>query len=190
MADHTLSPLTALGGTQARIDTIGGVTITERPDIALASVAVRRGRDEDLAAAAPDLLGTSWPETASSAGTGALRAFWMAPGQWMVEAPFATHEDLAARLKARLGDAASVTEQTDAWVVLDVTGTSVTALFQRLCPLDLEDLPDGAASRTLLHHLGCFVLVRRTGEAVTVLAPRSAADFLHHALLTTAQAIA
>lgn len=190
MVDHDLLPLTAFGVIQARTETIGGVTITERPDIALASVAQRRDTADALAAAAPDLLGAPWPETASSAGTGDLRAFWMAPGQWMVEAPIAPDDDLAAHLKARLDGAASVTEQTDAWVVLDITGPSVTALFQRLCPLDLDSLPDGAASRTLLHHLGCFVLVRRAGTAVTVLGPRSAAGSLHHALTTTARALA
>ncbi len=190
MADHDLAPLTALGGGAPRVDTIGALTITERPDVALASVAVRRGRDDAFAEAARDLIGAPWPEAAMSSGSGPVRAFWTAPGQWMVEAPFATHEDIAARLKARLVEAASVTEQTDGWVVLDVSGPTVNGLFARLCPLDLEVLPNGATNRTLLHHMGCFVLVRAAGTLVTVLGPRSSAGSLHHALTEAAHSIA
>ena len=190
MADHDLSPLPALGGSAAHVEIIGAITITERTDIALASVAVRRGKDSALADAASDLIGAPWPGTASCAGTGELRAFWTAPGQWIVEAPFATHEDIAAFLKARLGDTASVTEQTDGWVVLDITGPEVNALFRLLCPLDLESLPTGSAGRTLLHHMGCFVLVRSAGETVTVIGARSSAGSLLHAVTTAAHSIA
>jgi len=39
---------------------------------------------------------------------------------WFVEAPFDTHELIADLLRAALGDAASITEQTDAWVAFDL----------------------------------------------------------------------
>ncbi len=60
----------------------------------------------------------------------------------MVEAPFATYEDIAAHLKTLFGDAASITEQTDAWVRLDVSAPNLHPLFERLCNVDLSNCSD------------------------------------------------
>lgn len=184
-----LTPLTALGGRQPRVDTIGALRITERPDVALASLARRRDKDAALAAAAEGILGVTLPDVATWAGKDPFGVFWTGPGQWMVEAPFSTHEDLAGHLKAAIGDAGSVTEQTDAWVLFDVAGDTLPALFERLCPLDLAGMAAGSARRTTIEHLGCFVLYRATGQGYGILGPRSSAATLHHALLTAARSI-
>ncbi|MGC2856249.1 sarcosine oxidase subunit gamma [Novispirillum sp. DQ9] len=181
-----LTPLTALGRFEPRVDTVGSLCIAERPDVALASLARRRDKDT---AAAETFLGVALPGVATWAGKDPFGVFWTGPGQWMVEAPFASHEDLAALLKHAVGDAASITEQTDAWVRFDVSGATTPALFERLCPLDLARLATGAAQRTTIEHLGCFVLCREAGRSYTVLGPRSSAASLHHALLTAARSI-
>lgn len=189
MPDFSLTPLTALGGRTARVDAVGALRITECPDVALASLARRRDKDAALAAAAEGFLGVTLPDVATWAGKEPLGVFWTGPGQWMIEAPHASHEDLAARLKTAVGDAGSVTEQTDAWVRFDVEGATVAALLERLCPLDPARLGDGAAQRTTIEHLGCFVLCRTAGKRYSILGPRSSAASLHHALLTAARSI-
>lgn len=167
-------------------DSVGLLHIAEHPNVALASLA--RRRDGDLSAA-ETFLGVALPDVAAWAGNGPFGVFWTGPGQWMVEAPHATHEDLAARLKAAVGDGASVTEQTDAWVRFDVSGPTVGALFERLCALDLPRMATGTAQRTTIEHMGCFVICRKAGLSFSILGPRSSAACLHHALLTTARAI-
>ena len=112
MANLILQPLTALGQVAPLIVAIGPYTITERNDVALASLTSRRGRDADVARAAVS-AGIPLP-TPGRAETAGLSAFWLAPDHWMVEAPFATHEDIRAHLLTFFGDAASITEQTDA----------------------------------------------------------------------------
>lgn len=184
---HDLTPLAPLGGTVPRVDRFDGLTIAENPDWAMASASARMGREKAMAAAAKKLLGVALPGVAEIAAKGDLGAFWTGPAQWMITAPIASHEDLADRAKAALGDNASVVEQTDGWVRFDVTGPRGPDMFERLCPLDTATMATGSVSRTAIEHLGCFVLCHAAGTGFSVLGPRSAAASLHHALVTAAK---
>ena len=175
-----LHPLSAFGLTAPTILQIGLYRIAERPDVALASVAARRGRAGDLASAA-QAVGLPLPDPACAVSGDPFSAFWVAPDMWFVEAPFAGFEDIAVHLKTTLGDTASITEQTDAWVRLDLTAHSLTPLMERLSNVDLAAVPVGFASRTVIDHLGCY-LVKRAVTEVTLYGPRSSAKSLLHAL--------
>lgn len=187
MPDHRLRPLTPLGGAQPASVTIGPVTITEIVDTALASLAIRRDRAGDVMRAA-GALGLPLPGPGRAETGPAWSAFWLGPEQWMVEAPFESHEDIAAHLRRAFGDAASITEQTDAWVRFDLTGYDLAALLERLCVLDPARLEPGAATRTMIDHLGCSV-IRRAPDRLSILGPRSAAASLHHALVAAARSV-
>ena len=180
MPDHRLNPLTPLGSRVAQTNTVGPVTITENVGLALASVAIRMGGDAAFAKAAKALNITLPPP-----GRASDSALWLAPNQWMIEAPFATHENIVAYLKPAFGDAASITEQTDAWVRFDLTGPDLHAMFELLCTLDTRAMKPGDGTRTVIEHLGCYVTRRAAG--FTVLGPRSSAKTLHHALITAAK---
>lgn len=179
---HDLIPITPLGAANARVETHGPVTLTEVIDRALASVAARAGREADTAAQLADLIGEAPPAPARLSGI-ELTAFWMAPDQWMIEAPLASHEDLGAQIVATSDGAMSVTEQTDAWCRFDLTGDGLPDVFERLCPADTRAFAGGEALRTAIDHMGCFLLCRAAGH-FSVLGPRSSAGSLHHALLT------
>jgi sarcosine oxidase subunit gamma len=178
-----------LGGTEPRTDTIGTVTITEVPDLALASVAARLGREAACVKALRRIIGADLPEPGKAVLASPLAAVWMGPDQWMIGALFDTHEDLAARLKASLKDAASVTEQSDGWVCFDVTGADVVPMFERLCAAPVRRLQAGDAQRTTIHQMGCFVICGAAGAHLRVLGPRSSANSLHHALVQAAKSV-
>ena len=180
MPDHRLEPLTPLGHATPQTDTVGAVTITENIGIALASVATRRGREGDVDSAAKGLN-----IVLPAPGRASENALWLAPDQWMIEAPFATHEDITALLKPAFGDAASITEQTDAWVRFDLSGPSLHAMFELICNLDTRAMQPGHGTRTVIEHLGCYVTCRSTG--FTILGPRSSAKSLHQALIAAAK---
>ena len=179
--------LTALGHDTAEVVEIGRYRIAERFDVALASVAMRRGQEKAFAAAAKG-LGVPLPGASSYEAGAVYSAFWTTPEMWFVEADFASHEDIVAGLKPAFGEAASITEQTDAWVRFDVSGEGLGALFERLTNLDLGQLPDGYASRTVIEHLGVY-LIRHSATAVTLYGPRSSAQGLLHALEVTAKSV-
>ena len=181
-----LDPLTPLGHAEAETLTIGPFTVTERTDTALASLATRRGREGDVAIAAKG-AGIPLPKPGTHA-TETLSAFWLSPDLWMVEAPFATHEDIRAHLLVIFKDAASITEQTDAWVRFDLSAPNLPALMERLCNVDLTAAPAGHATRTVIDHLGCY-LIKHGQTDITLYGPRSSAQTLHHAMIIAAQSL-
>ncbi len=187
MADLILKPLTALGHGVPEDIQIGPYLITERCDVALASVATRRGRGDDLARTAR-AAGLPLPPPARAETGTPYSAFWVAPDMWFAEAAFASHQDIAAQLKTALGDAASVTEQTDAWVRFDIAAATLTPLLERLTNLDIAAAPTLHASRTVIDHLGCY-LIKRARSEVTLYGPRSSAANLLHAIEVTARSI-
>ncbi len=184
---NALHTLTALGNAAPEDHQIGPYRITERFDVALASVASRKGREKDVAKAAKaaklPLPGPARWETATP-----VAAFWIAPEMWMVEAPFASHEDITAHLKPVFGEAASITEQTDAWVRFDLAAPDLSPLLERLCNVDFPAAPDGYATRTVIEHTGCYLIRRGRGD-VTLYGPRSSAGSLLHAVTVAAASI-
>ena len=164
---------TALGGTTPRVTQAGPVTLTERFDIALASLALRKG------ASTPQPFGLTLAAPGEITTDGTIGSLWMAPGQWMIEAPL---QDLAARLSAEI-PGCSVTEQTDGWVIIDIDGPApaIEALRERLVNLPPQALAPGRATRTLMHHMSVFV-IRRTDGRLSIMGMRSMAGSLWHTL--------
>jgi sarcosine oxidase subunit gamma len=185
---HDLAPLTTLGGVTARVDTHGGVTLSENTGHALASVAARRGQEAACNAHLEALLEGPAPDPGKCRLHDPEVAFWIAPDQWMVCAPFDTHEDLAARLTARFGHTASITEQSDVWACFDLKGPDMGAVMELCCNIDLAQMQTGDATRTTIHHLGCYVLRQDPPNHLRIFGPRASAPSLHHALLTAMKA--
>jgi sarcosine oxidase, subunit gamma len=173
-----LRAMTALGAQEPSVVMVGPLTITERFDIALASLALRRGQDLTGAAKA---AGVPLPGAAQYQAGAPYSAFWVTPEMWFVEAPFASHEAIAALLKAVFAEAASVTEQTDAWVIFDLHAPDLARVLERLCNVDFRAVPEGHATRTVIDHLGCY-LVKLGPGATRVYGPRSSAQSLLHAV--------
>lgn len=185
---HNLKPMTALGGSKPRIDTFSNVTISENDSLAIASVSARRGFETACHSALQNLVG-SVPEPGTAVLADPMSAIWIGPDQWMITAPRAAHELLADDLKTRLGDAASVTEQTGAWVCFDVTGDGMHDLSERSCAVPIRRMSAGDAQRTIIHHLGCFVVRQPARDHIRILGPRASAGSLHHALMDAAHSI-
>ncbi len=186
---HNLSPTSALGASAPRADEIGTIQMSENFGLALASVSARHGQEARCADELSTYIGATAPGPARAVIGEPFAAFWTGLDQWMVSAPFETHELLADDLKASLQDAASVTEQTDGWVVFDVTGAGVVDLFERLCPAPARRMVAGDGQRTTIHHIGCFLNCHAEAQGFQVLGPRSSAGTLHHALMTVARAV-
>ncbi|MFK7869372.1 MAG: sarcosine oxidase subunit gamma [Roseobacter sp.] len=187
---HDLAPLNALGGDAVKSEVIGHVTLTEVADLALASVAARLGSEQSCAEGLAALLGTAVPgPNAAVLGTH-YAAVWMAQDQWMLGASFESHEDIAAGLKSHFGPTASITEQTDAWVTIDLTGENVVDLLERLCAAPARRMKAQGAQRTVIHQMGCFLVCGSDdGTFFRVIGPRSSAGSLWHALTQAALSV-
>ncbi|MCF2905586.1 sarcosine oxidase subunit gamma [Octadecabacter sp. CECT 8868] len=183
---HDLTPTPALG---AATQTIGTVTVAENTGVALASVAARTGGENTCTKVLKAVLGAV-PDVGRTVLHDPEAGFWMGPDQWMIGAPMDTHEDIADQLKAKLGDAASVTEQSGAWVAFDVTGERMPDMCEILCNIPIRKMVAGDVRRTMIHQLGCFVIRRAAYDHIRILGPRASAKSLHHALITAATSVA
>ncbi|MBT9385679.1 sarcosine oxidase subunit gamma [Pseudooceanicola sp. CBS1P-1] len=173
-----LIPVTALGGTAPKVQGFGPLTLSERPDVALASLApLRAGQLPDLPLPGPKDL----------AEAGGLWSFRTTAEAWMILAEGRAEEDFAARIAA-LAPGCAVTEQTDGWAMIEVTGeaAALERLLEKLVNLDPALLAPGHAARTALHHMGCFVLRPGAGQ-LWLLGMRSSAGSLWHAVAQAVQ---
>ncbi len=181
---HDLTPITPLGQSAPQIDTVAELTCSEHCELALASVTARLGKEKKCAAALKKLLGAAVPDAGKALLSAPYSAVWAGPDQWMLGADIATHEDISALVKDAVGDTASVTEQTDAWCCFDLSGQGIEPVMELLCNIDMRRMASGDATRTTIHHLGCFVVCGDPDGFVRILGPRASAGSLHHAILT------
>ncbi len=176
MADITLHAAPILGTDL----TLGNNRITERDDLALVSVAIPLDGEDTLEGALKQGWSLPLPSPNLSATDGETRAMRTAPDQILLLFPHA-RPDANAHVQARLNGAGYTTDQTDAWIVLELSGPETLPALERICPLDLNTsvFPTGACARTVMEHMGAIIL-RLDDDRVLLLSARStAASFLH-----------
>ena len=103
------------------------------------------------------------PRCASIGGEYAL--LWMAPGQWLLEAPAARAATAQAALVARLGSAFAVSDISDAFACFDVSGDVAADVLMTGCSLDLrpDAFFDGRVARSVF--AGVPVIIWKTDNS-------------------------
>lgn len=182
MPDYRLTQSVPGSDTGETSFTLKDFKLDVEPGLALASIAARAGKEDAAAAHLADILGTDLPPPGAFRQGTEHTAFWIGRDQWMIAADHETHERLAGELKSGLGDTASVTEQNDGWICLDVTGPELPRVFERLMHADAAALTGGAALRTVIEHIGCFILCLETDRHYRLIAGRSYGRSLFHVL--------
>lgn len=173
----TLEAAPLLGGVDL---TIGTICIRERDDLAIVSIATPHGGDAALAGAIQSGWALELPSSTQSTVSGNTRAVSTSPDQMLLIFPHAA-PDAERVVQAKLNGAGYTTDQTDNWVVLELSGDDVLHALERLSPVDLSRaaFPENASARTVMEHMGALVI--RTGPDTFLLmsASSSAASFLH-----------
>lgn len=177
MADITLRAAPTLGGVDR---TIAGNRILERSDLALVSVATPLGGYETLAAALQDGWALAMPTPTHTTVSGSARAIRTAPDQLLLLFP---HDapDANSAVQGKLGGTGYTTDQTDSWVILEVSGPDTLAALERICPLDLHtaNFPEDASARTIMEHMGTMIIRLESERFLLLSASSSARSFLH-----------
>lgn len=182
MPDYRLTQSVPASKTGETSFTLKDFKLDVEPGLALASVAVRTGKEDAAAERLADILRTDLPPPGAFRQGAEHTAFWTGRDQWMIAADHETREHLATELKSVLQDTASVTEQNDGWICLDVTGPDLPGVFERLMHADTAALAEGAALRTVIEHIGCFILCLETERHYRLFAGRSYGGSLFHVL--------
>ena len=177
MADSafTLTAAPILGGVD---QTIGRNRILERADLAIVSIAIPHGGQAILQVALQHGWDLAEPEPGGSSVSGDTRAVWTAPDQILLLIPHAT-PDANAVVQQRLNGAGYTTDQTDVWVILEISGPQTLSALERLCPLHVANFPEGGAARTVMHHMGAMIVRLESERFLLLSASSSARSFLH-----------
>ncbi len=177
MVNHTLTPTPFLGGYD---QSIGGIRIRERHDLGLISMAIPLGDDAKVKKALKAAYGVAEPSATKSTVKGDVRIIRSAVDQMLMLFPNDAPNPVPD-VKSAMKDSVWVTDQSNTWVVLEVSGDTVRDALERLCPIDLhpDTFAKNASARTVMEHMGALIV--RTGDNSFLLmsASSSAGSFLH-----------
>jgi heterotetrameric sarcosine oxidase gamma subunit len=141
-----------------------GLVVREIAGLRTASVIARRGAASGLSEAALAAFGVALPTTPRAVEGRGATFIWTGPAQWLVEAA-AGDADIEVQLTAAFGGLASVCEQSDSRVVLELSGPRVREVLAKGVPIDLhpERFRSGDVALTVAAHVG--VQLRQVSEA-------------------------
>ena len=198
-ASKTPPSLTAqspLGGYNAAVN---GNSLMEVTRLSMVSVAPLAGSQTAFQTAIAKLFKTGKTDSPKPSATVALdgsgkRLCILMPtaqNQW-----FLCFDDDGANpvdaAKALLGKSLSkqiaMTDQSDSWVVLALSGPQSRQTLERICPIDCSAsaMPVGTTARTIMEHLGAIITRRPDGDdgepCFWLLSARSSATSFLHAI--------
>jgi methylglutamate dehydrogenase subunit D len=161
-------------------DDRAGVTIALRRGVALATVGARRNGLDALVGRVRDAFGPEPVHARRCVIAGPIAFVWAGPGQWLA---MADGEDGAAfehRLRATLGNLASVSDQSDGRTIIRLSGAHARDVLAKGVPIDLHPraFRAGDTAITTVAHIGAQIWQVDETPAYELIVPRSfAASF-------------
>jgi len=154
--------------------TIGQVTLTEVDLGCLTSIAPYAGRIGQTGEALKTAHGMAWPAVGRMTGKDGARAIWFGRDMVLLAGPTA---DTALSIHAAL------TDQTDAWTAVELSGARAQDVLARLVPVDLDPatFKRGHTARTQVQHMNGSI-TRLGTESFLIMVFRSMAGTLLHDL--------
>ena len=115
-----------------------GIVIEERTDFAFASVTAKHGKHFALINAVNTAFGIVLPDGPRRVSRGFVTFAGTGTDQWLASAGGAEAAGFAARVRARIGPFAAVSDQSDARLVLRLSGLRVRDVLAKGVPVDLH----------------------------------------------------
>lgn len=147
----------------------------------ITSIMPHKGKAKAVASALSKAHDLTLPAIGRSTGKADLRVIWTGRDQYML-----VGEKAGARALAR---SASLSDQSDGWVVLSLTGAQSNEILSRLCPLDLGNgFKRGHTARTEIAHM--MAIVTRLSGGFEIFVMRSFAKTMAHDLQQAMESVA
>ena len=174
MSDYVLTTQPALGGVERDF---GEVTISESTSHAIVSIAIPRGGEKELSEAIDLSFKTKLPPVGASTTSTVknVRILGMQQDQFFLLFKY-SGLNAVNELSKEIRATAYLTDQSDSWVIIAISGLHAYTALQRTCPVDLHPLnfPNGAVARTVMDHLGT-IIVREGLHKFLLMSPSSSA---------------
>ncbi len=160
----------------------GGMRLAEVDLGPLTSIAPYRGKTRDLSKRLKAAHGLEWPAPGQSHNAPTGNIIW-----------FGREMALLVGLPPAEGleTCAALTDQSDAWACVELSGARCEDVLARLVPVDLRvpHFPQGATARTLLGHMNASI-TRIAPDGFHILVFRSMAGTLWHELQSAMESVA
>lgn len=127
------------------------------------------------------LLGTILPGGPQENINNDAPAYWLAPNDWLLVNPAPDIDSISSALRDSAGGATVViTDMTDAWSIIDISGEDAVARLAEGCSVDLHNsaFPAGCYALTRLQHLSVIIHRLDDTRRFRILVDRSVAQFL------------
>lgn len=162
---------TALGGPVPL--RLADTELAEAPILPMTSVSPYPGRAAQVRDALA-ALGLTFPAPNTQSSNGDTRLLWTGRDQAFL---------IGAPAPAGLADYAALTDQSDGWARLTLTGPQAEAALARLVPIDLREsaFPVGSTTRAPLGHMS-MILTRTAAQGFEIMVFRSMARTAWHEL--------
>lgn len=136
----------------------GGIAVSVREGLGIASVFVRRHKRAALERRVRDLWGLELPHGPKCVIAGELSLLGTGPGAWLALHRHGS-DDFAASLRTSLVDLASVSEVSDAWSVTSLRGPRVREVLCKVVPVDVHPraFGVGAVAVTVAAQIGAIL---------------------------------
>jgi methylglutamate dehydrogenase subunit C len=167
-----------------------GVRVTIHTNLGIARLSARKGGRAALNEHFRADFGLDLPATPRRVSSPHMAVTGLAPDSWLLTCESSPYS-LATSLKSSLGAIVTITDQTDAYVVLTLTGPKLRETLAKLIPIDLHprSFQPGDAVQTVAHHIGIILWRLEDIDGLPVFelaAPRSYSSSLRESLYQSA----
>lgn len=162
--------------------TIGDATLSEVDLGVLTSLAPFKGQSKAMGAALKAAHGMAWPAPGRATGKEKARAIWFGRDMIMLAGP---------EPDGSLAPHGALTDQSDAWTCLQLSGEGAEDILARMVPVDMRvsSFKRGHTARSLVQHMNGSIT--RTGsQTFIVMVFRSMAKTLLHDLQRAMESVA
>lgn len=186
MPDFSLSARSPLQGYDKDF---AGVRIAETPGFALVSIATSPANKAALAASVKKAFGLALPDGGALTSKGGFTLVSSAADQWLLRFEHSDDTDPSVSVRSKLGAGPAITDQSDNWVQVEVSGPRSFETLERICPLDLSDtsFAKGSVGRTSMEHLGTIICKQASKDTYLLMSASSSAKSFLHALQVSAK---
>ncbi len=186
-SSSTLRPLTALDNFS---EEIYGVSVSEVTDQAIVSMAIPKTTNDAFNKIIKKSFKVERPTIGqfTQSKTDNARFLGLQQDQMFVLFDYAggrAVEEISAKINAS-DQLAYLSDQSDSWVTLRISGDNCLDALERICPLDIHPIafPVGSVARTSMEHMATIIIHESEGSYL-LLSLRSFAHSFLHAVTTS-----
>jgi heterotetrameric sarcosine oxidase gamma subunit len=154
---------------------MGSVTLERRRGCALAAMSVRKNQLQALERRVHEVFRLRLPNTPKCVTADSITVLWAGVGQWLAMANGEDGTAFERRLRAELGNFASISDQSDGRVIVRVVGARAREALAKGVPIDLHPAAfrPGDVAITTVAYIGVHIWQVDDAPVYELIVPRS-----------------